>query len=1059
VNRIVEEHVRTVARELERRHGEYVDAETLAADEEFEHAAQVLANEPFETSARLARVSSPELVAEIALRAIELRQLVPETWLRWVLGRLTLAYARELTFLLAALERHATPPLLALVLAAADDDWTDDPILSVISEFVRRRVSAGDGATPDDFAATVASEREEIVSNTVEALVDVLPPDVVAAFEAWRRSKVDVDFFKSLGRVWEPGSEPLPLTTVGGRATAVAALESALQRPRPHSILLVGEHGVGKTAVLRDVLGRLHEEGWFLFEAGAAEVNAGQSYIGQLEGRVRDIVRRMEGRRVVWVLPAFEEALWTGQHARNPHGLLDALLPFVEARQVVIVGELEPAAYELLVQHRPRITSLFGTLRLPPLTPEETLEVARDWRDQVGAAVDDETIRESYELAAHYLAGVAAPANVLRLLKATRRRLHQDGRDGRLTTHDVLETLSEASGLPLHVVDPHTPLELDEVREFFAARVLGQAEAVECLVERIALIKAGLTDPTRPLGVFLFVGPTGTGKTEIAKALARFLFGAEDRLVRLDMSEFKTSDSFERLLAASDAHAERALLIPAVRAQPFSVVLLDEFEKAHRNVWDLFLQVFDDGRLTDSRGRTTDFRQCVIILTSNLGAAVGRGVSVGFGSGGDPYFSPAAVERTVGQVFRPEFLNRLDRVVVFRPFERRQMRALLEKELAQVLERRGFRMRPWAVEWDEAALECLIEKGFSAELGARPLKRAIEQHLLAPLARTIVSRRLPEGEQFLFITARNDRIDVAFVDPDADEPPPPATAPPTALRLEALVVDPKGSEDEVAFLRTETERLRQALEGEAWQLQKEADLAATREPAFWESRDRFETLARIEYADRVQAAFRTAENLLARLSRTRTNGQRPARRLIELLAERLYLLDRAAAGLATGHAADAFLALRAGSGDAAGAEFARRLGEMYEAWGRKRGMRVRRLGAGAADGELLYAVSGIAAYTILAPEAGLHVLEVAQRNRQFDRVSVHVVVAPRPAAPPEADPDEEARTALAATAPSQAVVRRYRTDPSPLVRDSVREWRTGRLDRVLGGDFDVIAER
>ena len=183
------------------------------------------------------------------------------------------------------------------------------------------------------------------------------------------------------------------------------------------------------------------------------------------------------------------------------------------------------------------------------------------------------------------------------------------------------------------MLDPRAPLSLDRVRAYFDARVLGQPEAVECLVDRIALVKAGLTDPTRPLGVFLFVGPTGTGKTEIAKAFSAFVFGSEDRLVRLDMSEYQTPESLDRLLGDATTQQQAAPLIAQVRKQPFSVLLLDEFEKAHPQIWDVFLQVFDDGRLTDRGGRTVDLRHCVIILTSNLGSAIPRDRAWGSSAG------------------------------------------------------------------------------------------------------------------------------------------------------------------------------------------------------------------------------------------------------------------------------------------------------------------------------------------------------------------------------------------------------------------------------------------
>jgi ATP-dependent Clp protease ATP-binding subunit ClpC len=295
--------------------------------------------------------------------------------------------------------------------------------------------------------------------------------------------------------------------------------------------------------------------------------------------------------------------------------------------------------------------------------------------------------------------------------------------------------------------------------------VLGQPEAVECLVERVAMIKAGLTDPTRPQGVFLFVGPTGTGKTEIAKTLAEFLFGSPERMIRLDMSEFQTPDALDRILGEQRDTAESTALVNSIRKQPFAVVLLDEFEKAHPQVWDLFLQVFDDGRLTDRRGNTADFRHCVLIMTSNLGATLPHGASIGF-SPEQAQFAAGAVERAVGRAFRREFVNRIDRVVVFRPLGRGIMRDLLRKELNDVLRRRGLRTRQWAVEWDESAIDFLLEKGFTADLGARPLKRAIERYLLSPLALTIVNHQFPEGDQFLFVHARGGQsLDVELFRP------------------------------------------------------------------------------------------------------------------------------------------------------------------------------------------------------------------------------------------------------------------------------------------------------
>ncbi|HEY2229104.1 MAG TPA: AAA family ATPase, partial [Xanthobacteraceae bacterium] len=384
------------------------------------------------------------------------------------------------------------------------------------------------------------------------------------------------------------------------------------------------------------------------------------------------------------------------------------------------------------------------------------------------------------------------------------------------------------------------------------------------------------------------VGPTGTGKTELAKTTAEYLFGSVERLLRLDMSEFQTADSMAKIL--SDG-AETDSLINRVRKQPFSVVLLDEFEKSHPRIWDLFPQVFDDGRLTDALGQVADFRHCLIILTTNLGATTHQSAGLGFAPAPDA-FTSEQVLRAISQTYRPEFQNRLDRIIVFRPLTRDLMRVVLHKELSRVLERRGLKDRAWAVEWEASALEFLLERGFSPEMGARPLKRAIEQYVIAPLAATIVERRFPEGDQFVFFRSDGRAIQAEFVDPDSDAGgPAPAPEPETAGQpptLASMILAPHGTGAEFGALAAESAAIKQMLAAPDWERRKLA--LAMIAPGFWEEPERHETLSRLALMDRLAAAAATTDAPHARLAKGTGSGGHFSRELIARLALLLYLV-------------------------------------------------------------------------------------------------------------------------------------------------------------------------
>ena len=1024
--------------------------EALEAQPAFRRGVEELADEDTPVESVVQKTRDPSgWLASMALAALVERDDVPEEWVTWALRHPARPSNVEDAFLLRALAEHASGRAIPPVLAAHESIRHE-----LIAEFIGARQAAGEEVDAETFAGVSIGAADEI-----EAFVHTweveLGADFREAFEEWRAAQN----LANVGRIWDPPFDRPPTLLAGRRRELVELVVSALEQTPPRSVLLVGEHGVGKTALARAALDRLETEPT-VFETTAAQLNAGAIYIGELEGRVKTLVQSVAGQDVVWVLPELQETLFAGQHMRSPQGLLDALLPHVESGAITLLAEATPTAVELLVAARPRVASAFEIVRVRPLDEPETIAVARHAleQDALAVATDDETLAEAFELAQQFMPGVASPGNLLRLLHATAAEAVEHGAESFDGT-DVLATLAAGSGLPLALLDPGAALPLADVRAFFERRVLEQPEAVDSVVERIAMIKAGLTDPTRPLGVFLFVGPTGTGKTEIAKSLAAFLFGSADRLVRLDMSEYQTPESLERLLSDTTHEQRGAALVSSVRKDPFSVLLLDEFEKAAAPIWDLFLQVFDDGRLTDLQGRVVDFRRCVIVLTSNIGSPLARGPSVGFEPSART-FSAAGIERAIRSSFRPEFLNRLDRVVIFRPFERSAMRALLDKELAEALARRGLRGRPWAVEVDESAYAFLIDKGFSPELGARPLKRAVERYLLAPLAAAIVEQSVPEGDQFLFVTASDDdAIDVTFVDPDAEHVTTEVEEQPS-LDLRSIARSGGGGAASVRFVLDELARI--GAEVEKLQARKGHALSVVSEPGFWEREDRFEVLAEAEYLDRLGAAAATAERLGTRLMRSvRGDGEANAE-LVELLANRLYVLDRAVAGLVVGAPTEVCVQLRP-TGTERGPEaepFATLLAEMYVAWARKRGMRLERVEDSV--GEHLLAVSGLGCGEILGGEAGIHVLEhvdghTEDADRIVDREQVRVRVVPL-APGPAAGSAEVARSALEAAEDGDApthIVRRYRPGKAPLVRDAVRGYRTGRLDRVLAGDFDL----
>jgi len=963
---------------------------------------------------------------------------------------------------LAALKKR--PPVGAALLQATQWWQNNSVIPGFFEEHFKRRAELGD--RPDFGGLLQASPGLETapIEGLLKRIQHPTADQLQAALRAWNATRINRAFLVTVGTLWDAAeADPLLIQPAAWQESLDAA-EAAIGLKKPRSILVTGDPRVGKSTLIKLLGARLQFYGWTLFSASGAELMADQMYIGQLEGRIRKLVEALHARRkILWHVGDFALIAESGRHQGQTASILDQIQPALAAGDLVIIGEAAPAAAIRLFQARPSLRSSIEMLALAPLNEAETKNLADELAARVSRhadiAVSDHAVATTMELAQHYLGSGQLPGSVLELLKrAISRSIGL--KETTLTPDSVIATLSQISGLPALILDTGKRADLAQVRDFFARRVIGQDEAVRAVVDRIAMLKAGLTDPGRPIGVFLFAGPTGTGKTELAKTLAEFLFGSPDRMARLDMSEFQTPESTSKILGQPREGATDSL-IDRIRKQPFSVILLDEFEKAHSNTWDLFLQIFDDGRLSDALGRQADFRHTFIILTSNLGAAARPGATLGFGRGAEADIEDQ-VMHTVAQTFRPEFINRLDKIIVFQPLTRELMRSVLHKELARVQERRGLRERAWAIEWESSAIELLLDKGFSREMGARPLKRAIDQLLLAPLAATLVEHRFPQGDQFLFVRGNGSKIEVEFVDPDGT--PGQAAAPPPelggTLTLPAIVLRQTGSPAERALLAAAWRDISETLQGPGWTASLDQLAQAMAEPGFWSSASRFRTLSAMELADRVKEAARTADRLVQRYMAGSAHNAPASRELAARVALQLHNLRQGLDDIAAAAPIDALLRVDPAMDSGAEASHANgwclRLLGMYRQWATRRRMQIAEIKPKSVSFLPILHITGFGAFRTLQQEAGLHIFDelVGETSR---RIAARVTVTCGP------DNDLPASKGFAAAAQlldampcGAAIIRRYREDPAPMVRDAVHGWRTGRLDAVLGGDFDLI---
>jgi len=627
------------------------------------------------------------------------------------------------------------------------------------------------------------------------------------------------------------------LDPVIGRQAEIERVMQILSRRTKNNPALIGEPGVGKTAIVEglaqrivsgDVPEPLQNKRLVALDIGA--LVAGTKYRGEFEERLKKIVSEVKETGAI----LFIDELHTLVGAGAAEGAVDAaniLKPALSRGELQTIGATTLDEYRKYIERDAALERRFQPVQVEEPTVEETIEILRGIRERYEEhhklKITDEALRSAAVLASRYVPDRFLPDKAIDLvdeaasrvrmyrsasppslkeakrgLESLRRELdaavsgqefelaadlrdrerklqgriadlemhwkeEQESDEPQVTEEDIAQVVSMWTGIPLMRLATEETERLLHMEEALHERIVGQEEAISTMAKAVRRARAGLKDPRRPIGSFIFLGPTGVGKTLLARALAEFMFGSEDALIKIDMSEFMERHNVSRLVGAPPGYIgyeEGGQLTEAVRRKSYSVILLDEIEKAHPEAFNMLLQILEDGNLTDAKGRRVDFRNTIIIMTSNIGAEmIQREGTLGFAVASNPeerfqHEYQAMKDKVLGQLkqtFRPEFLNRIDGVIVFHPLTPEQIHQIVELELKRL--RTQLKEKDIKLEVTEAAMRLLGERGYDRQFGARPLRRIIQNLIEDPLAEGLLENRFPEGSTVV-VDVRDDLL-------------------------------------------------------------------------------------------------------------------------------------------------------------------------------------------------------------------------------------------------------------------------------------------------------------
>jgi ATP-dependent Clp protease ATP-binding subunit ClpC len=641
-----------------------------------------------------------------------------------------------------------------------------------------------------------------------------------ASGEGKKSSKLLDQFGRNLTKLAAEGK----LDPVVGRETEIERIMQILSRRTKNNPVLIGEPGVGKTAVVEGLAQRITNadvpellKGKQIYTLDLAALVAGSKYRGEFEERLKKVMKEITQRGDIIL---FIDELHNLVGAGAAEGAIDAasiLKPALARGELQTIGATTLDEYRKYLERDSALERRFQQIRVDQPTTEETVQILKGLRDRYEShhkvEITDEALEAAAELADRYISDRQLPDKAIdlideaasrmriksmtsppkyreledeieetrrakeaaieaqefekaanlrdqeRKLTNKKRELEEQWERGEgeherpaIGEDEIADIVSMWTGIPVFKLTEAETQKLMRMEDELHKRVIGQGQAVEVISKAIRRSRAGLKDPKRPTGSFVFLGPSGVGKTELARTLAEFLFGDEDAMVRIDMSEYMEKHAVSRLVGSPPGYIgydEGGQLTEAVRRKPYCVLLLDEIEKAHPDVFNILLQILEDGRLTDSQGRTVDFRHAIVIMTSNIGAQeIARNTPLGFAVSDDEtgITYEDMKNRIMGElkkVFRPEFLNRIDEVVVFHKLTREEIKTIVELLLRRI--RESLAERELQLELAEDAKDLLVEKGWDPSMGARPLRRAIQRYIEDPLADFVLRAELTPG--------------------------------------------------------------------------------------------------------------------------------------------------------------------------------------------------------------------------------------------------------------------------------------------------------------------------